>query len=83
MTYDLRRLRLHGLIERVPRSHRYRITDHGAQIAMLYVRLYTRALRPVASLTPHMPDGSPRGRQAFDRVDAALATYLEEVKLAA
>jgi hypothetical protein len=26
MTYDLRRLRLHGLIERVPQSHRYRIT---------------------------------------------------------
>src|SRR6059036_3948594 len=29
MTYDLRRLRLHGLIERVPRSHRYRITSTG------------------------------------------------------
>jgi hypothetical protein len=38
MTYDLRRLRLHGLIERVPRRHRYRITTLGAQIAMLYVR---------------------------------------------
>ena len=47
---------------------------------MLYVRLYTRALRPVASLTP---EGSPRGRQAFDRLDGALANFLEEVKLAA
>ena len=27
MTDDLRRLRLHGLIERIPRSHRYRATD--------------------------------------------------------
>ena len=80
MTYDLRRLRLHGLITRVPRSQRYRITDRGAQIAMLYVRLYARALRPVASLNP---EGSPRGRQAFDRLDGALATYLREVKLAA
>lgn len=26
MTYHLRRLRLHGLIERLPRSHRYRVT---------------------------------------------------------
>ncbi len=80
MTYDLRRLRLHGLIERVPRSHRYRITQTGAQVAMFYARLYTRALRPACSL---MPQGSTRGQRAFDRLDAALATFLEEVKLAA
>ena len=52
MTYDLRRLRLHGLIERVPRSHRYRITPTGAQVAMFYARIYTRALRPACSLQP-------------------------------
>jgi len=51
MTYDLRRLRLHRL-ERVPRCHRYRITPTGAQVAMFYVRLYTRALRPACSLPP-------------------------------
>jgi len=27
MTYHLRRLRLHGLIGRVPKSHRYRVDD--------------------------------------------------------
>jgi hypothetical protein len=58
MTYDLRRLRLHGLIERVPRSHRYRVTVTGASVVMFYARLYTRALRPAASLTP---EGSARG----------------------
>ena len=31
MAYDLRRLRLHGLIERLPHSHRYRITEHGLE----------------------------------------------------
>ena len=76
-------LTVHLCLHTAPGNRECALTDHGAQIAMLYVRLYTRALRPVASLTPHMPDGSPRGRQAFDRVDAALATYLEEVKLAA
>jgi hypothetical protein len=80
MTYDLRRLRLHGLIERVPLSHRYRITTLGAQIAMLYVRLYARALRPAASL----PSATPRrGQQAFDRLDAALGNFLREVQLVA
>jgi hypothetical protein len=80
MTYDLRRLRLHGLIERVPHSHRYRITPDGARIAMFYARLYTRALRPACSL---QPAGSARAQRAFDRLDSAIANFLEEVKLAA
>jgi hypothetical protein len=49
-------------------------------MAMLYVRLYARALRPAASL---QPTGSARGRQAFERLDAALADFLQEVKLVA
>ena len=45
VTYDLRRLRLHGLIARIPKTHRYRITDKGLRIAIFYTRLYNRALR--------------------------------------
>ena len=80
MTYDLRRLRLHGFIARVPRSHRYRITPTGAHVAMFYARIYARALRPGCSLKPHAP---ARAQRAFDRLDAALANFLQEVKLAA
>jgi hypothetical protein len=32
-TYQLRRLRLHGLIQRVPKSFRYRVTDLGLRVA--------------------------------------------------
>jgi hypothetical protein len=80
MTYDLRRLRLHGLIERVPDTHRYRITPAGARIAMFYARLYTRVLRPICSL---QPVGASRAQRVFDRLDTALADFLEEVKIAA
>jgi len=80
MSYDLRRLRLHGLIERIPHSHRYRITQAGAKVAMFYARLYTRALRPACSL---QPVGSVRAQRAFDRLDAALAQFLEEAQIAA
>jgi hypothetical protein len=80
MTYDLRRLRLHGLIERIPHSHRYRITQAGAKVAMFYARLYTRALRPACSL---QPVASIRAQRSFDRLDAALAHFLQEVKIAA
>ena len=73
-------MRLHGLIERVPHSHRYRITQAGAKFAMVYARLYARALRPACSL---QPVASVRPQRAFDRLDAALAQFLQEVKLAA
>jgi len=45
MSYDLRRLRLHGLIERVPKSQRYRLTTPGLKAALLYSRVYQRLLR--------------------------------------
>jgi hypothetical protein len=80
MTYDLRRLRLHGLIERIPESHRYRITDRGARIAMLYVRLHGRGFRPVASLPT---SGSARGPRVFEQLNAALTNFLQEVRLVA
>jgi hypothetical protein len=80
MTYDLRRLRLHGLIERVPHTHRYRLTEHGARIAVLYVRVYARGFRPAASLPTA---GTRRGAPTLERLDAALTKFLEEVRLVA
>jgi len=47
---------------------------------MFYARVYTRALRPGCSLRTVVSTGSQR---AFDRLDAALANFLEEVILAA
>ena len=80
MTYDLRRLRLHGLIERVPATHRYRITDSGARLAVLYLRIYARGFRPAASLPT---SGTRRGSQTFERLDAALTKFLQEARLVA
>jgi hypothetical protein len=81
MTYDLRRLRLHGLIERVPKTHRYRITETGARLAVLYLRIYARGFRTAASL-PTSP-GDRRGSKALEQLDAALTKFLREVHLAA
>src|SRR5450756_2133968 len=33
-TYDLRRLRTHGLIEKIAHTHRYNVTDYGLHTAM-------------------------------------------------
>jgi hypothetical protein len=56
MTYDLRRLRLHGIVERLPRTHRYRLTRDGIRVALLFTRAYARLLRPALSVdTPQTP----------------------------
>jgi hypothetical protein len=44
MSYDLRRLRSHRLIERIPRTHRYRVTDLGLHTAMFLTRVHDRVL---------------------------------------
>jgi hypothetical protein len=38
MTYQLQRLRLHGLIERIPKTHRYRLTNFGFRVAVFCTR---------------------------------------------
>jgi hypothetical protein len=55
MTYDLRRLRLHGVIRRLPRTLRYTLTPDGMRVALLYTTLSRRLRRPSASAqpTPH------------------------------
>jgi len=80
MTYDLRRLRVHGLIARVPHTHRYAVTETGLRVALFTARLYARAVRPVLALPA--PDPAHHSR-AFQRLDAALDQFLQEVHLAA
>ncbi len=45
MSYDLRRLRAHGLITRIPGSHRYQVTDTGLHHALFLTRTHDRLLR--------------------------------------
>jgi hypothetical protein len=72
MSYDLRRLRLHELIERIPGTHRYTVTDRGMRIAVFLTRVHNRLLRPGLSdiLTDHDPD-TPLRRE-FRRLDAVI-----------
>jgi hypothetical protein len=79
MTYDLRRLRLKGLIFRPPKTHRYFLTPYGWKIARLFTRLETRVFRPaVATFTgPDAVLPFPL-RASLDRVDAQLDQLIYE-----
>lgn len=58
MSYDLRRLRAHGLIERIPGTFRYQVTSEGISQALFLTRLHDKFLRTgLAVLTsPAPPD---------------------------
>lgn len=74
MTYDLRRLRLHGLVERIPSSRRYRVTPLGFRSAMFLTRAYDRLLRPGLSLLSERAE-PPRPaplRDAVLRIEQAV-----------
>jgi hypothetical protein len=83
MSYDLRRLRLHGIIERVPKSHRYRLTTFGLKTALFYSRTYQRLLRRGLSelLDPRLQESSTLAAQ-FAKFQKALDAFTDE-KLAA
>src|SRR6267378_1448865 len=79
ITYQLRRLRLHGLIERVPESFRYCVTDFGLRIALFFTRTYNRLLRPalVAALPTLGTVATPLQR-AFNALTIQIDTTIRK-----
>lgn len=56
MSYDLRRLRLKGLIARIPHSHLYTLTELGVKVVIFFTKLYERLFRPgLAALVSDQP----------------------------
>ena len=81
MTYDLRRLRAHGLIIRLSGSHRYQVTDNGLHHALFLTRAHDRLLRSgLAQLTE--PTNRPL-RAASSAYQHALDHLARESGLAA
>ncbi|GAA0730794.1 hypothetical protein Drose_26900 [Dactylosporangium roseum] len=75
-TYDLRRLRLHGLIERIPHTHRYRVTDTGLHHAMFLTRVHDRLLR---TGTAHHTDPDPPTPSPLHAATRAYDTALNQL----
>ncbi len=82
MSYELRRLRLRGLIQRIPKSHRYTMTTLGLKTALLYTRSYARVLRPGLSILLGSPPGHPDLRRRFESLETDLTNFIER-KMAA
>jgi hypothetical protein len=84
MTYDLRRLRLKGLIHRIPKTHRYTATTYGLKVAFFYSKLYLRILRPQWNALLPAADLLPRSlRAVLDQLDAEIQKLHEAAAIAA
>ena len=79
MTYDLRRLRLHGLIERIEKTHRYRLTQ-GLAVVHFYQRTYARLLRPALSVIDG-GSGIAAPRKKTSSGSNQPSTYLSTLRL--
>jgi hypothetical protein len=75
MTYDLRRLRLHGLITRVPRSNTYMLTPNGMRVALFYTKVHDRLLTPL--LAADEPPAPLRLRRALHVIDQSVDSYID------
>ena len=83
VTYDLRRLRLHGLISRIPHTHRYDVTPRGLRYALFLTRSYDRLLRPgLAFVLPDQAVTDSNLRASFRQLEAAMTSWVERAKLA-
>ena len=84
ITYDLRRLRLHGLIERIPHTFRYQVTDAGMRSAQFLTRLHDRVLLTgLAQITDPDPPASTALRAADRTYQAAIDDIIRYAGLAA
>lgn len=84
MTYDLRRLRIHGLIERIVHTHRYHVTALGRRICLFLCKVYARVLRPgISQLTDGLPQSADRVlSSAMQRVDKAVMLLIKGAEFA-
>jgi hypothetical protein len=79
MSYDLRRLRLHGLIQRLPHSNTYQLTPEGIRVAVFYTKLQNRLLRPL--LDADQPPAPIEIRRALGKLEAAVTHYIHNARL--
>ena len=81
MSYDLRRLRLHGLIERIPRTNSYMTTADGIRFAVFYTKVTERILGPL--LAADRPPAPLELRQALRTIDRHVEDYVTHARISA
>jgi hypothetical protein len=71
------------LIERVPGSFRYRVTEFGLRVALFFTRAYNRILRPGLALAlPTLRAIDAPLKRAFDKIETEVNAWIDQAQLA-
>jgi hypothetical protein len=82
ISYDLRRLRAHQIIERIPHSRSYQVTADGLSTALFFTRLTRRVIIPaLAGIAGAGPPPCSPLRQADRAYKAAIADLASQASL--
>jgi hypothetical protein len=79
MSYDLRRLRLHGLVARLERTNTYTLTSDGMRVALFYTKVRDRLLCPL--LDADKPPAPTELRRALATIDRITNNYVTNARL--
>ena len=84
LRYDLRKMKGHGLLERVGKQYTYRLTQKGARVCAIFILFHKRICGPLAnSLFHHRPRRSPQPaikiENAYHKADAAIQNLVDLV----
>ena len=79
MSYDLGRLRLNGLIDRIPDSNTYVLTAEGQRVAIFYTKVHNRLLRPL--LAGNQPPAPTELRTALRTIDQQVRSYIDHARM--
>jgi hypothetical protein len=82
MSYDLRRLRLKGLIVRIKDTHRYILTTYGRKVAYLMTKLQHRIFDVASVALSDSTELPSKLAAAFRAVDAELDKLVANAQLA-
>lgn len=82
MSYDLRRLRLKGLIVRIEGTHRYILTTYGRKVAYLMTKLQHRIFDVASVALTASSEVPSRLAAAFRALDAELDKLVANARLA-
>jgi hypothetical protein len=77
--YDLARLRVNGLITRIPGRNLYRLTSDGLRFAIFYTKVHDRLLRPL--LAADQPPAPPPIRNALHAIDIHITETIDKARV--
>jgi len=84
LRYDLRKMKAHGLLQRIDQGYRYRLTEKGGRVSAMFVLFHKRVCGPLANtLFHHRPENclTPPAKieVAYQKADAAIQKLVDLV----